>query len=119
MSWFKIDDKFHSHPKVLAAGLAAMGLWVRAGSYTRAHRLDGFVPTSWIKSMGFVSHAKRLVDVGLWDAEAGGYRFHDFTEYNESGDVEYRRRSAAAAKKRRQRHAAVPPDVPGDVPGDM
>src|SRR5580698_11089725 len=30
MTWAKVCDTLHSHPKVLDAGLEAMGLWLRA-----------------------------------------------------------------------------------------
>ena len=36
MTWFKVDDKFHSHRKVAALGadVAALSLWVVAGSWS-------------------------------------------------------------------------------------
>lgn len=34
MSWFKVDDHLAFHRKTLAAGNEAMGLWVRAGSWS-------------------------------------------------------------------------------------
>ena len=33
-AWFKVDDNLALHPKVLGAGNAAMGMWVRAGSWS-------------------------------------------------------------------------------------
>ena len=33
MAWFKIDDYFYDHPKVLECSTAAIGLWTLAASY--------------------------------------------------------------------------------------
>ena len=45
MSWFKIDDKLHSHKKVARLhGIAPMGLWALAGSWSSSQETDGFIP---------------------------------------------------------------------------
>lgn len=94
MPWFKVDDKLAFHAKTVAAGNAAMGLWVRAGSWSADQLTDGFVPDHMIGSLGTHGQAKRLVAVRLWEDADGGYRFH---EWNEEGrqptraDVEERR----------------------------
>lgn len=44
MSWFKADDKLHSHMKTITAGTHAMGLWILAGSWVADEMSDGFVP---------------------------------------------------------------------------
>lgn len=33
MPWFRVDDSLDTHPKAIAAGNEAMGLWVRCGAY--------------------------------------------------------------------------------------
>jgi len=43
MPWFKVDDALHSHPKTRKAGLAAMGLWVVAGSFSASYMTSGFI----------------------------------------------------------------------------
>ena len=52
MPWFKVDDRLAHHPKVMAVGNAAMGLWVRAGSWSAAHLTDGYVPTELLSTLG-------------------------------------------------------------------
>src|SRR5690606_40138335 len=44
MPWFRVDDRFHAHPKALAVSLAALGLWTAAGSWSSANCTGGEVP---------------------------------------------------------------------------
>lgn len=108
MPWFKIDDGFHSHPKVLAAGNAAMGLWSRCGSYCSDHSTDGFVPEVLAKTYGTRAEIARLVELGWWRKVEGGYTMHDFLDYNPSAEQVRAERSAAAERQRlaRERRAA-------------
>ena len=80
MPWFRVDDNLAFHHKVVAAGNAAMGLWVRAGSMCSAQLTDGFVPDHMVAALGGKAQAQRLVAVGLWCREDGGYRFHEWAE---------------------------------------
>lgn len=85
MTWFKVDDKFAMHPKAMSAGNAALGLWVRAGSWSAAHLTDGLIPANLLAALGGSrATAERLVKVHLWDAEPGGYRFRDWHDYQPS-----------------------------------
>jgi hypothetical protein len=83
MTWFKVDDSFHSHPKVLAAEPAALGLWVVAGAWCSANLTDGFVPDYVLPRLLPDSGrlAGELVTCGLWRRTKGGYRFHDWSTY--------------------------------------
>lgn len=82
MAWFKVDDAFALSPKVIAAGNAATGLWVRAGSWCMQQLTDGHVPKDMIPALGGKPRdAQKLVETGLWHPEPGGYRFHDWAEY--------------------------------------
>lgn len=109
MAWFRVDDTFHSHPKVRAAGLAAAGLWGAAGSYCMAYKTDGFIPDWWINSWGAAGKAaaRKLVEVGLWEGAiediARGYRFHDWSDYQASSDEVERDREFARERQRRRR----------------
>lgn len=91
MPWFKIDDSAHSHPKFIRAGNAALGLWLRCGSYSAQHLLEGFVPKDIVKPFkGTPAQVRKLIEAGLWhDAghdckncpqPADGYMIHDFFE---------------------------------------
>lgn len=85
MAWFKVDDKLHDHRKVRAAGKAAMGVWVLAGSWCMASETDGFVPESVLNRWGAKKDADRLVAVGFWEPATqdgeDGWRFHDWLTY--------------------------------------
>jgi hypothetical protein len=76
MTWFKVDDSFHSHLKVLAAEPAALGLWVVAGSWCGANLTDGFIPDHVLPRLipSSTPLALQLVDCGLWRRTKGGYQ---------------------------------------------
>ena len=80
MAWFKVDDNLAFHHKAVAAGNAAMGLWVRAGAWSRSAATDGFLPDVIVAALGTTSQAKKLVAVGLWDRMPSGYAFHQWDE---------------------------------------
>jgi hypothetical protein len=69
--WFKVDDNLALHQKTLRAGNAAMGMWVRAGSWAMQQLSDGFVPDEVVALLGGKSLARKLVDADLWDTVPG------------------------------------------------
>lgn len=103
MVWFKVDDNLAFHHKTVAAGNAAMGLWVRAGSLAAEQLTDGFVADHMAAIMGTPAQIKRLVGVGLWIRVEGGYRFHDWGERNPSRAAVEAERLAAAERMRAAR----------------
>ncbi|MFM9368090.1 mucin-2 [Streptomyces sp. Da 82-17] len=119
MSWFKIDDSAHTHPKVIKAGNAAVGLWVRCGAYCAQHLTEGHVPGAIAKQYGTAPQARKLVASGLWheaghtcprcpQPEAGDYVVHDFFEGGRNAtraQVEAGRRDAAERKARSRARA--------------
>ncbi len=107
MTWFKVDDSFHSHPKVLAAEPAALGLWVVAGAWCSANLTDGFVPDYAIPRLlpGGVELAEQLVTCRLWRRAKGGFRFHDWASYNPSSDSVKTQRDSARDRMRKLREA--------------
>lgn len=80
MTWFKVDDGFYDHPKVIEAGTAAAGLWVRTGSWASKHETDGFIPKKVARTYGTPGMAKALVGSGLWTEVEGGYQFHQWSD---------------------------------------
>lgn len=63
--WFKVSDDFHSHPKAMAAGPAAVGLWTLAGSWSAQQQTWGFIPHQWFATRGDRKLVRRLVVAGL------------------------------------------------------
>lgn len=86
MTWIRLDDQIAHHPKLIAAGPVAAWLWVCGNGYCNKYLTDGFIPTSQLRNLGGVTNpakwADKLVEVGLWDAVQGGYRVHDYHDYN-------------------------------------
>jgi hypothetical protein len=89
MPWGKMDDKFHRNRKVIplgqtAVGLQALGVWTFWWSWCLDDpELTGFVPLEELRDDERKS-AALLVQVGLWDAVDGGFRFHDWRAYEKS-----------------------------------
>ncbi|MFE4867662.1 hypothetical protein [Streptomyces sp. NPDC056682] len=114
MPWFRIDDKAHSHPKLIKAGNAALGLWLRCGSYAAQHLTDGIVPGVVAELYGTKPQAAKLVKAGLWHEHGhncpdgclnpapGDYVFHDFLD---DGRNTSRARAEAERKKARDRQS--------------
>jgi hypothetical protein len=99
MPWGKMDDKFHRNRKVrelrrMKGGRAALGDWSFWWSWCLDDpELTGVVPAAELDATDRKS-AALLVQVGLWDEAEGGYRFHDFDEYNPSREQIEAKRSA-------------------------
>lgn len=99
MSWFKVDDKLHSHPKRHRAGLRAMGLWVAAGSWSSDQLTDGHIPSHMLAVLGGrPSDARALVDAELWTPVEDGWLFHDWQAMNPSRTQVNERRAKNAEK---------------------
>lgn len=137
MTWYKVDDKLHSHKKAIKAG-EAMALWVMAGSWAADQLSDGFVPDYVVLRM-FPEHgeawAERLVSVGLWvpaqhDGD-DGWEFHQWADHQPTrAEVESKRESERDRKRRQRRNPGgqfedskrsprgVPPGQGADTPRD-
>ncbi len=111
MTWAKLDDRFHSHPKIRAAWMrcpASIGLHAMAISYCADHETDGVVP-EWF-AVGALPRQREmreavaaLIAAGLWREHAEGWEIHDFLDYHLSREAARRRREADAQRKRRER----------------
>lgn len=94
MTWQRVDDTFHSHPKVIRLlemdrGLEALGLWTLALSWAGG---KGHGPVISLRvAMRLLTtaqparvraHADRLVLAGLWEPSGGdAWVIHDFAHY--------------------------------------
>jgi len=104
MTYFKVDDHFHSHPKILDLGLEAIGLWTLAGSWSGEQLTDGFISSSLIARLGGSPEtAQALVDAGLWEIAEGGYLFHDWDAHNQTKAQVIESRELWRSKKEKQR----------------
>jgi hypothetical protein len=80
MTWFKVDDNLAFHPKTVAAGNAALGLWVRAGSWSAHTHTDGIIPNEIASTIGTRNQIGRLVSSGFWIPKGNGFEFHEWHE---------------------------------------
>ena len=117
MSWFKLDDQFPHHPKVMRAGPDAAWLFVAGGCYCASHLTDGLIPKCALPTLSMLRNpeklAARLVEVGLWIELDDDYEVNDYLEYNPSReDVEETRR---AARERRAKGGQRSADVRANV----
>lgn len=103
MGWVRIEDSAPKHPKQLTAGPVACWLWVCGLAYSSSHLTNGFIPfeampflgvANWKKPAGF------LVSAGLFEKVDGGYRIHDYLDYQFSADDTAERRAARAESGR-------------------
>lgn len=104
MPWFKVDDALSMHMKAFAAGNQALGLWVRAGSWSMHQLSDGFIPRGVVAALGGNwDDAAALINAGLWHEAPEGYQFHDWAEYQPTREQVLAERAAAAERKRQSR----------------
>jgi hypothetical protein len=133
MVWFLVDDVLPFHERVLRAGNAAMGLWVRGGAWCSGQLTDGFIPAEVARTMGTPAEVRKLVAVGLWSPETRdgqeGYLFHAWAEDGTGqkrqptkAEVEEKRRKERerkAAYRSRADTAPLPTSVPQGVPAGV
>lgn len=92
--WVRVDDNFPEHPKVVEAGrnLGTSGrgrvvaIWQVALCYCNRNYTDGFIDEATIRSWTLydrrpVDVALVMADAGLFERVAGGFRFHDYHDY--------------------------------------
>jgi len=124
MSWVKIDDGFCDHPKIAAVGAVGAWLQLQALCYCNRNLTDGFVPFGVAESflgrgvqrldtderiwalaetcgmagrdIGESPWPAMMVNARLWELAPGGYRIHDYKDYQ---------RSKAEVLADRKRHA--------------
>lgn len=109
MPWVRIDDHFDEHPKLAAAGPLGLALWVTGLAYCNRNLTDGFIPRTvahrLIHEDGIDSATviARVVSCGLWEDAEGGYRVHDYADYQPSKEEVLRDREQGAERVRRHR----------------
>lgn len=119
MVWFCVDDKSHGHPKVLAAGNAAWGLFVRCGAYSSDQLTDGLIPHVIVQAYGKPAEIKRLLELGLMEYHSTGYRMPDFLDFNPSAASVKARNAKSAERQRAYRERHVSNAVTNGVSDDV
>ena len=108
MSWFKTDDGFWCHRKLMrmsgAVRLLAAGAWVIAASWSSQQLTDGHVGHADLPAIFpgvppklLTTAIRELVRQGLWEEADDGWQFHDWLARNPSrAQVEADRAKRAA-----------------------
>lgn len=91
MIYAKVDVKLRDHARAHRAGVA-MATWTWALLYVREQETDGFVPDialrgAWVGERAAREHARKLVEVGLWDEAEEGWRIRRYDEKNDTKDA--------------------------------
>lgn len=132
--WVKVDDSFSEHPKVVEAGRhlgpygrgRVVAVWLVAMCYCNRNYTDGFVDELTVRTWTLFD--RRPLDVAFVMAEAGlmsrvdgGFRFHDYLDYQPAAaEIKAKRKKDRDRKREeRRRPTDVRADVPTDVPTDV
>jgi hypothetical protein len=86
MTWLRVDDQVAFHEKTIAVGHRAFGALICLAAWSASQMKDGFVPAAVARGLLRVEEEDlaRLVEVRFLDLAEGGYRVHDFLDYNPS-----------------------------------
>lgn len=101
MTYAKLDDVFPEHPKVVSLSDAAFRVQVSGICYCAKLLTDGFVPEGRAR-LWPLRAVRELATAGLWEEVPGGYRIHDYLQWNDSkAEVAQRREGKAAGGRAR------------------
>lgn len=117
--WLKIDDRIVDHPKMFAAArhlgrrghARAFGVYMAGLCYANGHLTDGFLAESVVLSFKIdtkpteVAHVLSFPEVGLWETVAGGWRIHDYHQFNPKAEDVKAKLAADRDRKREERAA--------------
>lgn len=111
--WARIMASAWRHRKFLGCDPDAVALWGMALSWSMDNKTDGVIEADAIPQILPVLSAARaraavkvLTTRKLWDREPGGYKVHDFTDYNATDEyLESRRDAGRKAAEARWGHA--------------
>lgn len=124
MPWFKVDDAFHGHPKVMELSPAAVGVWTLAGSWCANYLTDGEIKASIVRRFGADdAMVQELVEAGLWIDVGGAYQFKDWDEYQPLKEEVMAERNAArdrmkAVRAKKKGVERSPEQLPNVQPND-
>lgn len=130
MTWVRLDEEFYHHPKVVQVGPLGMAMQVAALCYSNRYLTDGFISRKIAPGLIDLDgvlfrdedteiangwHAplwpmvvEALVEAGLWEPVKGGWKIHDYEDYQPSkAEVEVQReRNRVAGQKGGLKRAA-------------
>jgi hypothetical protein len=137
VSFFYVFDEFYDDPKLadlpaeapklspedmaVVFQEACIGLWTRAGAWSKKKLTGGFIPRAKVRELGGVpALAEGLVQAKLWEPAPGGYQFHDWDDHQETKVEREEKRERERRKKgawRRKKASAQKRSAGGHVGG--
>lgn len=129
MTWVKLDDNFHWHPKIDALSPLAYRIFVGSICYANRYQTAGFIRAKSVRNLCGVSDkpvrnlfrpCAELVRARLWEKTEGGWLIHDYFEYQPDPIKQSagRKGGLASVQARAQaggKHAAQAPSRPVPV----
>jgi hypothetical protein len=114
--WAKLDDALIDHRKIFVAGkiigvngpAIALGFYAVGLLWTSKHLTDGFLPEEVIEGFQHVKQpltvAGALVKAELFDKAEGGFKIHNFHEWNPSASALKKKKKEDRLRKQRERN---------------
>ena len=117
MTWVRVDDAFYDHRKFDQVTVLGIAVWITGLSYANRNLTDGFIPTRVAdglvstNGLGFYTGnysgrdaepsdgVSELVAAGLWHECEGGYRIHDYHDYQPSAEQVRAERDRGAGRQ--------------------
>lgn len=107
MGWFKVDDHYFEHYKVLEAGPTAADLNLRGIAYCSRNQSDGKIPKAAVQLLNpgrdVADDITRLLDAGLWRETQKFFVIHDYLEHQSSRAQIRDKQKSARDRKRKSR----------------
>ena len=133
MPWVRVDDRFDEHPKLARVGPLGWGVWLAGLAYCNRNLTDGFIPRASARrladfefeldgetyqlavtaGMGGTDLSpdwviNLLLEAALWEEVKGGYRVHDYHEYQPSKERVLAERQKNAKRQEKFRNGVTP-----------
>ena len=102
MAWVRIHDGALSHPKIIGMfdWHDPFHVWVWGLSQSQMHLTDGLLTFASVPRMGRKA-AEELVARNLWESVEGGWRVHDYLDWNDDRATVRRKREQSKTRGER------------------
>lgn len=110
MVWVRLEDDIGDHPKLAAIDDHAFAIYVCGLAYCNRQLTDGFIPTGIGLTLRHCGGKTKqaitaLVGARLWEVVDGGWRIHDFLDYQPSKETVQKERARSATRQSRHRRS--------------
>lgn len=114
MGWFKVDEQFFVHRKVVDLSKDAKLLYLVAIAYSSEQLTDGLLSPAALRIVAATvdvsasATATALVAAGLWEQTEQGYQIHDYLDHQAPAATRVKQRDDARDRMRRLRSDEQP-----------